>query len=73
MYCSLFGHDFQISKEVTYYVKEFKCKHCKKEMTIDSHGAMVPLTKKQKHINSVLNQVHEKRLERGQRLFMTQD
>lgn len=73
MYCSLFGHDFKVSEEITYHVKEYKCKNCSKEMTIDSNGILVPLTEKQRRINSILNQIHKKRLERSQRWFMLQD
>ncbi len=68
--CSLIGHDFKVSKEITYHIKEYKCKRCGEEMTIDAKGEFVPLTAKQKEINTVLNKVHEKRLERGRKLFM---
>mgnify|MGYP001027921043 CR=1 FL=1 len=71
VYCSLFGHDYKTSKVVTYHVKEYKCKNFKSEMTINSNGKLIPLTPKFKEINSVLNRVHKKRLEKGQRLFMT--
>jgi hypothetical protein len=39
-------------------------------MTIDGNGKFIPLTPKYKEINSVLNRVHNKRLEKGQRLLM---
>lgn len=71
VYCSLFGHDYKVSKNVTYHVKEYQCKHCKNEMTIDGNGKFIPLTPKFKEINSVLNRVHNKRLERSQKLLMT--
>lgn len=71
IYCSLFGHDYSVSKNVTYHVKEYKCKNCKSEMTIDGNGKFIPLTPKFKEINSVLYRVHKKRLERGQKLLMT--
>lgn len=70
VYCSLFGHDYEVSKNVTYHVKEYKCKHCKSEMTIDGNGKFIPLTPKFKEINSVLNRIHNKRLERSQKIFM---
>ncbi|MCA0152515.1 hypothetical protein [Winogradskyella vincentii] len=70
VYCSLFGHDYEVSKNVTYHVKEYKCKHCKSEMTIDGNGKFIPLTPKFKEINSVLNRIHTKRLERSQKIFM---
>ncbi|RCT53526.1 hypothetical protein DUZ96_09905 [Winogradskyella sp. KYW1333] len=70
VYCSLFGHNYVVSKNVTYHVKEYKCKHCKSEMTIDGNGKFIPLTPKFKEINSVLNRIHNKRLERSQKIFM---
>lgn len=71
--CALFGHNFKVSKDVTYYVKEYKCKTCGMEMTLNSDGMMVPLTRKYRRINSVLNTIHNKRLEKGRRLFMIED
>ncbi len=70
VYCSLFGHDYKVSKNVTYHVKEYKCKNCKSEMTIDGDGHFIPLTPKFKEINAVLHRVHNKRLEKGRKLFM---
>jgi hypothetical protein len=71
IYCSLFGHAYKVSKNITYHVKEYKCKQCKSEMTIDSNGDFIPLTPKYREINSVLNRVHQKRLDRSQRLLMS--
>ena len=70
VYCSLFGHDYRVSKNVTYYVKEYKCKHCNSQLTTNSNGKLTPLTPKLKEINSVLERIHQKRLERSQRIFM---
>jgi hypothetical protein len=39
-------------------------------MTIDGNGKFIPLTPKFKEINSVLNRVHLKRLERGRKILM---
>ncbi|WP_115460613.1 hypothetical protein [Winogradskyella aurantiaca] len=73
LHCAVFGHNFQIKREVTYFVKEYRCKNCGKEMTINGNGEMVPLTTKYKHINSVLHRVHNKRLEKSQRWLMIED
>ncbi len=70
VYCSLFGHDYKVSKNVTYHVKEFKCKHCKSELTMDGNGKMIPLTPKFKEINSILSRVHNKRLKKSQQFFV---
>ncbi|MEP5255897.1 MULTISPECIES: hypothetical protein [Winogradskyella] len=69
IYCSLFGHRYQVSKKVTYHVKEYKCKHCKTEMTINGDGALTPLTPKFKEINKILHRIHKKRLKKRQQLF----
>jgi hypothetical protein len=39
-------------------------------MTIDGNGELIPLTPKFKEINTVLHRVHNKRLEKGRKLFM---
>jgi transposase-like protein len=61
MYCSLFGHELVVSKEVTLHVKEYKCKHCNFQMTTNGKGKLTPLTSKYKEINSVLEQIYNKR------------
>ncbi len=60
-YCSVFGHNYFISKKVTYHIKEFTCKSCKKQVTTDVHGNLIELTPKYKEINSVLERVYNKR------------
>ncbi|OIQ27771.1 MAG: hypothetical protein BM564_11880 [Bacteroidetes bacterium MedPE-SWsnd-G2] len=68
MYCSLFGHDFQISKKVTQHVREFKCTHCNAQMTTNGQGKLIPLTPKFQEINAVLEQINKKRLKRKSEL-----
>ncbi|QNK76973.1 hypothetical protein H7F37_12730 [Winogradskyella sp. PAMC22761] len=70
LYCALFGHNYKVSKNVTYHVKEYQCKNCKTERTIDGDGKFIPLTPKFKEINTVLNHVHNRRLEKDQKVFM---
>jgi len=62
LYCSLFGHQFQVSKKVTYHVKEYKCCNCKKEMTTNSNGYLTELTPKFREINSVLARIHNNKI-----------
>ncbi|MFL1010828.1 hypothetical protein [Flavisericum labens] len=64
MYCSLFGHDYQVTKKVTYHVKEYTCRHCKKELTTNSNGNLIELTPKFKEINSILERIHQSRTAR---------
>jgi len=61
LYCNLFGHDFEVSKKVTYHVKEYKCSHCKKQLTTSSNGRLVELTPHYAEINSVLSRIYTKR------------
>jgi len=62
LYCAIFGHNFQVSKNITYHVKEYKCCNCKKEMTTNSNGDLTELTPKFKEINSVLERIHSNKL-----------
>lgn len=64
MYCSLFGHDYHVTKKVTYHVKEYTCSHCKKELTTNSNGNLIELTPKFKEINAILERIHNSRMER---------
>ncbi len=61
LFCSLFGHNYFLSKKVTYHVKEYTCKSCKKQVTTDVNGDLIELTPKYKEINSVLERVYNKR------------
>ncbi|MDG1731011.1 MAG: hypothetical protein P8K68_14200 [Algibacter sp.] len=64
MYCNLFGHDFEVTKRVTYHVKEYTCRHCRKELTTNSNGTLTELTPKFKEINAILERIHTSRTER---------
>ena len=62
MYCSVFGHKYQLSKKVTHHIKEYTCCHCGKQMTTNSKGKLEAMTPKLKEINDVLAFVHAKKL-----------
>ena len=64
IYCSLFGHHFHISQEVTEHIKEYKCTHCQQEVTTSVRGHLEPMTPKLKEINVALTRVHAKKLAR---------
>lgn len=64
MYCNLFGHDYQVTKKVTLHVKEYTCKHCKKELTTNSNGKLIELTPKFREINEILERIYTSRTER---------
>lgn len=59
--CSVFGHDYKVSRHVTYHVKEYKCCNCNKELTTSSKGNLTELTPKLKEINDVLERIHQKK------------
>lgn len=61
LYCSVFGHNFFLSKKVTYHIKEYTCKSCKKQVTTNVNGDLIELTPKYQEINSVLERVYNKR------------
>ena len=62
--CSIFGHDYVVTENITSFVKEYTCKNCKKQVTTDSNGNLIPLTPKFKEINSVLKRIHSSKIKR---------
>lgn len=62
IHCKIFGHKYYVTRHVTHHVKEYTCKFCKKSLTTDSNGNLVPLTPKLKEINDVLERIHNKRI-----------
>lgn len=71
MYCNVFGHDFEVSKKVTHYVKEYTCKHCQKQLTTNSNGNLIELTPKFKEINAILEHIHNSRVRRSKKKLIT--
>ncbi|MEM5565818.1 hypothetical protein WNY78_11915 [Psychroserpens sp. AS72] len=64
IYCSFFGHQYEVSKNITYHVKEYKCSHCNSQVTTSGNGGLTPLTPKFQEINSVLSRIHKRRVAR---------
>ena len=62
IHCMVFGHDYKVTRHVTYHVKEYTCKTCKKELTTSGNGNLVELTSKFREINDVLERIHHKRI-----------
>lgn len=58
IYCTVFGHDYQVTKKVTLHVKEYTCSHCKKQLTTNSNGNLIELTPKFKEINIILERIY---------------
>lgn len=66
LYCNVFGHNYEVSKNVTSHVKEYTCTCCKKQLTTNSNGDLTELTPKYKEINSILEEIYTRRMERSQ-------
>lgn len=71
VYCNLFGHDFEVTKKVTSYVKEYTCSHCKKQLTTNGNGKLIELTPKFKEINAILERIHIIKMQRSQEKLIT--
>ncbi|MEX0273484.1 MAG: hypothetical protein AB3N16_03810 [Flavobacteriaceae bacterium] len=63
IFCSIFGHHYAVSKQVTKHIKEYKCIHCDKEMTTDESGRLTILTPEMQEINNTLEAIYRKRHE----------
>jgi hypothetical protein len=61
LYCNIFGHNYEVSRKVTRHVKEYTCKHCKKELTTNSNGHLIELTPKFREINAILERIYQRR------------
>ena len=64
LYCSLFGHKYEVSKKVTLHVKEYTCKCCKRQLTTNSNGNLIELTPKFQEINIILEDIYTRRRHR---------
>lgn len=71
LYCDLFGHNYQITKKVTNYVKEYTCKCCKKQLTTNSNGRLTELTAKHQDINTALERIYNNKSMRLKRKTLT--
>ena len=62
--CNLFGHNYEVTRQVTYHIKEYNCKNCKKQLTINGNCQLIELSPKFKEINDVLERIHIKRIKK---------
>lgn len=65
VFCNLFGHKLQVSKNVTNHIHEYKCAKCGMEMTDTANGFLERLTPKFKETNDYLAQIHQRRRHRS--------
>lgn len=61
IFCSIFGHHFGVSKNITQHIKEYKCVHCNREVTTDASGHLSELTPELQDINNTLQYIYQKR------------
>ncbi len=61
VWCSLFGHHFETSRNITNHFKEYKCSVCQLELTNDENGHKISLTPKNRTINDTLINFYQKR------------
>lgn len=66
LYCNLFGHNYQVSKKVTLHVKEYTCTCCKRQLTTNGNGDLTELTPKFREINTILEAMYVRRMERAE-------
>ena len=69
MYCSLFGHQLKVSKNVTDHIHEYQCAKCGMEMTDTANGFLAQLTPKFKETNDYLANFYNRRRRTRQRHF----
>jgi len=62
MFCNVLGHQYEVTKKVTKYVKEYTCKCCKKQLTTGENGRLTELTPTFREINSLLERIHTSRM-----------
>ncbi|MEM1339346.1 MAG: hypothetical protein AAF717_15020 [Bacteroidota bacterium] len=61
IFCSIFGHHYVVSKQVTQHIKEYRCIHCQKQVTTNENGRLSVLTPQMQEINKTLEDMHQKR------------
>lgn len=59
--CSIFGHQYRVSREITGHIKEFACTHCERQLTTDAEGKISELTYEKQRINETLMAMHRRR------------
>ncbi|MDT0558580.1 hypothetical protein RM697_07980 [Ichthyenterobacterium sp. W332] len=60
--CSIFGHNYEVTKKVTKHVKEYTCKCCKHQLTTNGNGRLTELTPTYRDINSILEKIYNRRM-----------
>ena len=61
LWCSIFNHHYEITKNVTLHFKEYTCKHCHHQLTNTAQGKIVFMTEEYREINETLSLFYQKR------------
>ena len=69
VFCSIFGHQLKVSKNVTDHIHEYQCAKCGMEMTDTANGFLAQLTPKFKETNSYLANFYKRRRRSRQRHY----
>ncbi len=64
MVCTIFGHNYKVTRKVTNHINEYKCPCCEKEFTDNLKGNIEELTSKAKELNSIVSSFSHKRMQR---------
>ena len=59
--CSMFGHKFEMTRNITDYFKEFECRVCHLQATNDVSGRKISLTEEHREINAALVDLYRKK------------
>ena len=59
--CTVFGHDYIVTRKVTNHINEYRCSHCGREVAENDTGHLEVLTQKLKRTNSILATFFQKK------------
>lgn len=62
--CAILDHRFEVSRNITEHIKEYKCTCCGQEMTDTAQGIKVKLTPKFRETNAFLENFYKRRCSR---------
>ncbi len=59
--CSVFGHDYIVTRKITDHISEYQCACCGKEVTNSYSGKLEALTYRRREINECLSTFFRKK------------
>jgi hypothetical protein len=67
--CTIIGHQYQVSYKVNDHIQEICCSKCRKQMTRNIYGKIVPLNERQAQLNRTLNDVDRRRKQARMQIY----